>query len=219
MRFRYLAAAVTMTALLGAACSDDDDAADASGEDAGEDMDGMDTGADGADGADFNDADVTFAVNMIPHHEQAVEMSQLAPDRAADERVIDLAARIEAAQTPEIEQMRGFLEEFGEDEDMGDMDMDTDAMAEMDGMAGMLSADELAALEEGAGVDFDLLYLEGMIAHHDGAIDMAEAELAEGEYAEALELAQVIRSTQEDETAEMEALLADIETMASSGRG
>lgn len=214
MRFRYLAAALAMTALLGAACSSDDDDSAAPADDAGED-----TGSGGSDDAEFNDADVTFAVNMIPHHEQAVTMSQLAPDRAADERVIDLAERIEAAQSPEIDQMRGFLETFGEDESMGDMDMDADDMAAMDGMTGMLSQDELDALDEGAGVDFDLLYLEGMIAHHEGAIEMAEIELGEGEYPEALELAQSIRSAQEEEIAEMETLLADIETMASGGRG
>ncbi len=215
MRFRYPAAALALTALLGAACSSDDDDDRATPEnDAGEG-----TGSAATEEADFNDADITFAVNMIPHHEQAVTMSQLAPGRAADERVIDLAERIEAAQSPEIEQMRGFLDVFGEDEPMGDMDMDADEMAAMDGMTGMLGEEELDALEEETGVDFDLLYLEGMIAHHEGAIEMAEIELGEGEYPEALELAQSIRAAQEDEIDEMRTLLADIEALASGGRG
>lgn len=226
MRFRSLAIALSLTALLGAACSDDDDDVDASAQDGGEDMSDMDMGdSEGSEDpggsgdagtVEHNDADVTFAVNMIPHHEQAVEMSRLAPDRAADERVIDLAERIEEAQTPEIDLMRDFLEAFGESEEMGDMDMDTDGMAAMEGMSGMLSQDELDALDEASGVDFDLLYLEGMIAHHEGAIEMAEVELADGEYAEALELAQSIRSDQEAEIEEMEMLLADIEALLSS---
>lgn len=232
LRSRSLVAVLTLAALVGAACSDDDEtaagdtsAADTSSEDSPGDTSAEDMGdtdmedSDDPDAAAHNDADVEFAVNMIPHHEQAVEMSQLAPDRAVDDRVIDLAARIEDAQSPEIEEMRDLLDAFGESEDMGDMDMDTDEMGAMTGMAGMLSQDELDALEEAGGVDFDLLYLEGMIAHHDGAIEMAEVELAEGEHPDALALAQSIRSAQEAEIEEMELLLADIEALLSSGRG
>jgi uncharacterized protein (DUF305 family) len=148
--------------------------------------------------AGHNDADVTFAQSMIPHHEQAVEMAQLATDRASSEAVRALAAEIEAAQSPEIEQMTGWLAEWGEDDSMG-------AMPDME--SGMMSDAQMGELEAASGEEFDRMFLEMMIEHHTGAIAMAETEITDGQYAEAIALAEQVKSAQEAEITEMETLL------------
>lgn len=152
--------------------------------------------------ADFNGADVTFAQMMIPHHEQAVEMSEtlLAKD-GIDERVRDLAMQIKDAQQPEIDQLREMLSDWGQEEsDMGGMNHG----------GGMMSDDDMMALEDATGDDAARLFLEQMTVHHEGAIEMAEAEVTDGENAEAKELAEAIVAAQTDEIATMEDLLADV---------
>ncbi|WP_100501206.1 DUF305 domain-containing protein [Geodermatophilus chilensis] len=158
--------------------------------------------------AQFNDADVTFAQGMLPHHQQAVEMSQLAADRAADPRVEDLAARIEAAQAPEIETLSGWLEAWGA-EATDSSGTGHGSMGHGD-MGGMMTAEDMAALAEASGASFDRLFLEQMTAHHRGAVQMAETEIAEGENPDAIAMAQTIRDTQNDEIAEMEQLLTEL---------
>lgn len=150
-----------------------------------------------------NAADEMFAVMMIPHHEQAVEMSDMLlakPD--ADPAVAELAQQVKDAQAPEIALMRGWLEDWGAEEayDMGGMHHGD----------GMMSEDDMAALEAADGTEASRLYLEQMILHHEGAIDMAQAQLADGQDAEALVLAQTIVDTQSAEIAEMKRLLAQL---------
>ena len=163
-----------------------------------------------SESAAFNDADITFAQAMIPHHRGAVEMAQLAEGRADDPRVLDLAARIEAAQDPEIETMTGWREEWGEPltGDMDGMDMDDMDMGDMD-MGGM-SEEEMTALESASGAEFDRLFLETMIEHHRGAVDMAQTEVAEGAYPDAVELAEEIVDSQTVEIEEMQTLLSEL---------
>lgn len=146
---------------------------------------------------EFNDADVSFAQMMIPHHEQAVEMSELAKTRAGED-VRALAAEIEAAQGPEIEQMTGLLESWGE-EPMDGMDHD--------GMDGMMSEDQMADLEQAEGDAFDTMFLEMMVEHHEGAITMAETEIEQGTDPEARELAQEIVDAQRTEIEQMNDML------------
>lgn len=155
--------------------------------------------------AEFNDADVTFAQLMIPHHEQAVEMAELAASRAQDARVLDLADRVSAAQDPEIEQMSGWLQEWGQDlpEDMGGMDHGSD-------MGGMMSEDQMAALEAASGPGFDLMWLQMMTGHHAGAIAMAQTEIDDGQNADAIDLAGAIIAAQQAEIDEMDALLVEL---------
>ncbi len=152
-----------------------------------------------------NDADTEFAQMMIVHHEGAIEMADLATDKAESAEVKDLAERIAQAQGPEIEQMTAWLEAWGEDVSPSEHGgMDHGGM-EMDGM----SQEEMMAHLEGLeGQEFDQAFLEGMIAHHQGAVEMADAELAEGENPEALALAEKIISDQEAEIAEMQEMLA-----------
>lgn len=153
----------------------------------------------------FNDADIAFAQGMIPHHEQAIEMSRLAEDRAADPRVADLAARIEAAQAPELDTLTGWLEEWGAEpaEDGGH----GGGMEHGTGSTGMMGEEEMDAVTSADGAAFDALFLEQMIEHHTGAVAMAETEVSDGEFPAALEMAESIRTTQNEEIAEMEELL------------
>ena len=185
------AAAVALLALLGllaAACSSDDDPSVVAGSATSEQE------------TEHNDADVEFAQGMIPHHEQAVEMAGMATEQAESADVKALAEQIEAAQAPEIETLRSWLEDWGEDEDMGGMDHGS----------GMMSDDDMSALEEATGAEFDRMFLEMMIEHHEGAIEMADTEIEDGQFPDAIEMAETIKSTQEAEIAEMEALLDEL---------
>lgn len=164
-----------------------------------------------AESAAFNDADVTFVQGMIPHHRGALAMAQLADGRAEDPRVLDLAGRIEAAQLPEIETMTGLLEEWGEplpeetDSSMGGMSHGSDGM-DMGGM----SDEDMTAMEAASGAEFDRMFLEMMIGHHRGAVQMAEEEIAEGSNPDAVDLARTIVDAQNAEIQEMETLLAEL---------
>lgn len=196
MRTRLpLLALAVLSLFAAAACSSNDDPSTV---EAGQEQEAE-------QGAEFNDADVAFAQQMIPHHQQAVEMAQLAADRAERQEIKDLAARVEAAQAPEIATLEGWLGEWGEDLPMEGMDMDHG----QDGM-GMMSDEDMSMLESASGAEFDRLFLEMMVRHHSGAIEMAEEELSDGQHPDALEMAQEIKDTQEAEVAEMEALLAEL---------
>ncbi len=156
--------------------------------------------------AAFNDSDVAFAQGMIPHHAQAVDMADLAEERAADPEVRDLAGRIRAAQQPEIDLMEGWLEEWGHPMEDG-MDMGGMEGMDMEDM-GMVSEEDMDRLESASGAEFDRLFLTSMREHHLGAVAMAEEELRSGESPEAKELAQEIIDTQRAEIEEIDALLA-----------
>jgi uncharacterized protein (DUF305 family) len=168
-------------------------------------MEGMDHGSSSAPAteASFNSADVMFAQMMIPHHEQAVEMSDvlLAKD-GVDQQVIDLAQQIKDAQQPEIDQLREWLTAWGEDES---------GMSGMDhSMDGMMSEDDMAVLEQASGADAARLFLQQMVVHHEGAITMAQTEVDEGENPDAKAMAEEIVATQSDEIATMQDLLANL---------
>ncbi|PRY60918.1 DUF305 domain-containing protein [Glycomyces artemisiae] len=188
---RALSAGLAVFAALSiAACSD-------SGDDGGHDMNSMESESESATDADFNDADVSFLQMMIPHHEQAVAMSDLAAAQAEDPEVVDLAAQIAAAQQPEIDEMTGLLDEWGQSAEMEGHD----GMS----MSGMATDAQMTELEAAHGADFDRLFVDLMIAHHQGAVDMAEEEQTEGQNAEAIALADAIITAQ---TAEIETLEA-----------
>jgi uncharacterized protein (DUF305 family) len=157
--------------------------------------------------AAHNDADVTFAQQMIPHHEQAIEMAELAETRAESRGVKDLAADIEAAQDPEIETMTGWLESWDEevpDDGMSGMDHGDSSS---DHMAGMMSDEEMGELQAASGAEFDQMFLTMMIEHHEGAIEMAKTERAEGENPDATSLAEDIETAQTEEILTMKELL------------
>jgi uncharacterized protein (DUF305 family) len=159
--------------------------------------------------ATFNDADIAFAEGMLPHHRSAIEMSQLPEGRAADPRILDLAGRIEAAQQPEIETLSGRLEEWGAGDTDGADHSGTDH-GTGDGTGGMMSEQDMQALMNASGAEFDRLFLAEMIVHHRGAVEMAVAESADGQNVDALAMAETIRDSQSAEIAEMQQLLTEL---------
>ncbi|GAA0985792.1 hypothetical protein ENKNEFLB_01723 [Nocardioides aquaticus] len=172
----------------------------------GNDADGGDTSAQ-VSTTEHNDADVAFASEMLQHHAQALTMVDLTQGRDLDPEVQQLADDIRAAQAPEIETFTGWLTDWDETvPDTGDAMEGMDA-AEMD-MPGMMSAADMTALEDAPDGDFQTMWLEMMIEHHSGAIDMAEAETEQGQYKPAIDLAEEIAESQAGEIQTMEDLLA-----------
>ena len=149
--------------------------------------------------ADFNDADVMFAQMMIPHHEQAIEMSEIAlePASGASAAIQDLAIRIRDAQDPEIELMKGFLATWGAPVTPED---GVDHSTMMEGMLTVEELDELAGLQ---GAEFDVRWAQAMIAHHKGAVAMAEDVLSDGKNPETRKLAEEIIANQQSEIDEL----------------
>lgn len=155
-----------------------------------------------ADAAAHNDADVMFAQMMIPHHTQAVEMSDiLLAKQGVDPRVVQLASEIKAAQAPEIAQMQGWLTSWG-----------SPATAPMhhDSMQGMVSGQDIDKLRNAPGPEATKLYVTQMIAHHEGAIAMAQDEIANGQYGPAIDLSHAIVDTQQKEIDTMKSILGTL---------
>jgi uncharacterized protein (DUF305 family) len=204
---------VLATALTFSACA----GSDGSGSDhSGMDMSGgsMSEGTSSSDdqsaedGAAFNDADVMFAQMMIPHHEQAIEMSDVILGKeGVDSEITDLATQIKEAQGPEIEQLSTWLDEWGAEQPDDSMDMDHGSMGD-DSMGGMMSEEDMQALEDAEGAEAGRLFLEQMIVHHEGAIEMAQTEVEDGANEAAVEMAGTIVSSQTSEIQTMEDLLA-----------
>ena len=163
--------------------------------------------------AEHNQADVMFVQGMIPHHEQAVTMSDMIVDKPGiAPEVVSLAEQIKAAQAPEIAQMQGWLEEWGAAPGMGDMPAmpghDMPGHGSMPGMGGgMMSEQDMADLRSAQGVAASRLFLTQMIAHHEGAITMAQNEIGAGEFPAAVELARAIVTSQQEEITTMKQLL------------
>ena len=149
-----------------------------------------------------NPADVMFVVMMIPHHQQAVEMSDLLLAKSGvDADVRKLAGQIKAAQQPEIDQMKGWLDDWGID------GSHMNAMDHSGHMGGMMSKEQLATLRKADGPTGQKLYLEGMIKHHQGAIDMANNVLGVGQDPDVKKLAEAIVVSQQAEIVEMKKML------------
>ena len=125
----------------------------------------MGHGSSNSKNANYTGADIMFLQMMIPHHQQAIDISNLALKSSQDPELIELAKIIARDQAAEIKQMKAWLTDAGASEDMGHS---------MDGMGGMLNDDELAALSAATGKEFDVLWLKGMTEHHDGAIHMTQ---------------------------------------------
>ena len=153
-----------------------------------------------------NAADVSFTQQMLVHHQGAIAMAQLAPSRASNQQVKDLASRIEAAQTPEIDEMARWLKTWGEpsastDNSMGSMGSDS---------MGMMTDEQMNQLKAASGTVFDRMFLQMMTAHHQGAIAMAKTEQANGSNPQATALARSIETSQTAEVTEMGQLLQNL---------
>lgn len=148
--------------------------------------------------SEFSSNDQMFAQMMIPHHQQAVDLSALAPERSTNQEVLELAQTISDEQAPEIEQMGIWLGE-GHSHDMGhDMPM-----------AGMVSEADFETLKGLTGTEFDKQFLKLMIAHHEGAIEMVSM-IADSENAEVANLGQQIVISQTEQIEYMKELLAGL---------
>ena len=157
---------------------------------------------------EHNDADVMFAQMMVPHHEQAVEMSEtlLAKEEVPAE-VADFAQQVIDAQGPEIERMNAMLEAWGQEPMMESGGMEGMDHGSGAGMSGMMSEEDMQALEDAQGIEASRLYLEQMTAHHEGAVEMARDQVEQGQNPQAVALAQDVIEAQEAEITEMEGLL------------
>ena len=170
---------------------------------------GADPGASSASDASGQTANIAYAQLMIPHHQQAVEMADLALKYGSSAEVKQLATGIKAAQQPEIEQMSQWLQDWGAPMTMPDSHGDMAGM-DMGGMSasGMMSEEDLAALADARGADFDRMWLQMMIAHHQGAIAMTQQVLDTTNDPQVTTLANAVISGQQAEIATMQQLLA-----------
>lgn len=198
------AAALTLAAALAtslAACGDSD-------------SDGSPSATETASNGDvFNDADVAFATDMIQHHAQALAMVDLAAGRPLDPEVQALTEQIRDAQAPEIETMTDWLTAWDQKipatvrdhthADMGGMDGDDTGSD----MPGMMTAEQMGELEHASDADFQDRWLQMMIEHHEGAIQMARDEQADGTFDGATALAKDIESSQQQEIDTMTGML------------
>ena len=144
--------------------------------------------------SEYSSDDIAFAEMMIPHHEQAIEMSEIALLNTTNPDVLKLAQEIKDAQSPEIELMMSWT----------GVKASTHAGHMMDGM---LSQNELSELREAKDKEFDRLFLQGMIKHHEGAIEMAQ-DVAASKNKDVADLSASIISAQESEISKMKELLA-----------
>lgn len=174
-------------------------------------MPGMDHGgsspspAPSATRTDFNNGDVMFLQMMYPHHAQAIDMAKLVAGRSQNQQVIALAENIEKAQGPEMTQMTGLLTSFGKPAPSAQMSGHD--MPGMGGMPGMMSAEQMNNLTGLSGKAFDQQWLQMMIDHHTGAIDMSNTELRDGTNPDVKKMAQAIIANQQAEITQMRGML------------
>jgi uncharacterized protein (DUF305 family) len=152
--------------------------------------------------AGYNADDVAFATNMIPHHQQAVDLSAMVPDRSTNAGLVALADQISAAQQPEINVMNVFLVQWKENPDTNSGHAGHGSTTQ-----GMVDAATMTKMESLSGEEFDEMWLASMISHHRGAIEMAKAEIANGDNVDAKMLANNIVTTQEAEIGRMKQML------------
>jgi uncharacterized protein (DUF305 family) len=200
------ASAVLITAALGlAGCGDSDS-------DSGS-MPGMNHGSSSTpmtpptpSTAAFNDADVSFASQMIPHHQQAVQMASMAGYQATTPEVKRLATAIKAAQDPEIKLMSGWLTAWGKP--VPTPNHGGHGMSEP--MPGMMTEEEMSELSKAKGSMFDRMWIQMMIKHHQGAVAMARTEQTNGKDPASTALAKKIETAQTAEIASMKRFLGQL---------
>lgn len=173
----------------------------------------------------YTPADVQFMTHMIHHHAQALEMAEMVPDRTQNQQIHILAGRIINAQNDEIALMRRWLEDRGEPvpppaggEAAGHGAMDHAQHHEMQ-MPGMLTRDELAALERTRGPEFDRLFLTSMIRHHEGAVTMVEELFATDGAAQDEEAFKFASDAQVDQATEIARMQSMLDALPAAGAG
>jgi uncharacterized protein (DUF305 family) len=147
--------------------------------------------------ASHNADDIMFAQMMIPHHQQAVELAALAPQHTTNPALLTLATTISAEQQPEIQAMKALLLQW---------EADPNGMPGH-GMQGMVDDATMTKLGTLNGPAFDTLWLQSMIAHHQGAIEMANTEIAKGKSADMIAMAKTMVGAQQAEINQMKQML------------
>ena len=195
MKLRHLTTFAAIGALGLAACGDNNTASPTST---------IATEASVPAASSFNAADVQFAQSMIPHHQQAVEMADIAldPTVEAGAQVHDLATRIKGAQDPEIAMMSGWLTSWEQP-----MQMDAGMSQGMPMTDGMMTDAEMTSLHNVKGAAFDTMWMQMMIRHHTGAIAMAQTLKTSGTNADVIALADQVITAQQSEIDEMKAIV------------
>jgi uncharacterized protein (DUF305 family) len=197
-------ALIALGSLTLASCGDDTDSGSMPGMNHGSPATNSSTSpsAAPAPAGEFNDVDVTFATQMIPHHQQAVQMAMMGARKATTAEVKKLSTAIQAAQDPEIKTLSGWLTGWGKPVPVANHhDHSTDAMP------GMMTEDEMSDLGNAKGSMFDRMWTQMMIEHHKGAVTMAKTEQTSGKNPEAVALAKKIETDQNREIATMQRLL------------
>ena len=149
--------------------------------------------------ASHNLADVAFTANMLPHHQQGLDLAAMVPSHTANANLIKLASGIAGSQQPEIKTLKGFLVQWS-----ARSDADTRGPADVDMMVDQATMTKLGSLQ---GADFDKLWLQSMISHHQGAIDMANTEISNGVNTDAVTMAKHMVSMQQGEIDQMKKML------------
>ncbi|MFJ9030644.1 DUF305 domain-containing protein [Streptomyces sp. NPDC102274] len=198
-RTAAIAAAVTAAALTLAACGGDNGSPSST---ASTSASSSASAPAPAAGSAHNAADVSFAQSMIPHHQQAVEMADLAATRASSAEVKKLAAEIKKAQAPEIKTLSGWLTSW-------DAQVPTQGSMDHSGhsMPGMMAEGDMSTLEKASGPAFDTAFLKLMVKHHEGAVEMARTEKSDGADRSAKDMAGAIITSQSAEITRMNKLL------------
>ena len=167
-----------------------------------------------SDDKGFNDADVAFASEMIQHHAQANQMVDLTMGRKLVPEIATLAEEIRTAQVREMATMADRLQAWDKPvpetvrdhaNAHGDGEMGTELGSEL---PGMMAAEEMQGLEQAKGAEFQQMWLQMMIAHHEGAIEMAQTEQEEGTHRGATGMAEQVKTVQNNEIEKMQDLLA-----------
>jgi uncharacterized protein (DUF305 family) len=163
----------------------------------------------------YSPDDVQFVQDMIPHHNQAMQMAELVGDRTNRSELLDVSGRIDASQEDEIKFMQQWLDERGEA--VPDPTAH-DAMHTSHDMAGMASPQQMSELADGEGMAFDRLFLQLMIAHHEGAVKMVEELLDQPGSAYDPVLFEFANDVTNDQTAEIERMNALLATLSTDAR-
>lgn len=194
------AALIALASVALAGCGDD---GSAPGSNAG--TPSSSSGTPTAPAGDFNDTDVSFATQMIPHHQQAVQMATMGARKATTPEVKKLSTAIKAAQDPEIKILSGWLTSWGKPVPAANHHDHS-----MEALPGMMTEDQMSDLGNAEGSMFDRMWTQMMIEHHKGAVAMAKTEQTAGKNAEAIALAKKIETDQNREIATMQRLLGRI---------
>lgn len=158
--------------------------------------------------AGHNAHDVSFATNIITHNRQAIELAELVPDRSTNPELSALASQIAAEQQPEINIMNVFLVQWNENPELGsDSDTGEGPAQHGESLPGMVDGATMEKLKSLRGSEFDTLWLKSMISHSQGAVEMANAEVANGANVDAVAMAESMAATQEAEIEQLKQML------------